>query len=238
LTYTGSSKSIALEPFNQLADYYANHMDQNPFNKYLERPTMLELVGCVKGKKVLDVGCGSGWHTKYFLDQGADVVAIDISPEMIKRAKMRIGEKCVIREGNIEESLPFVEDESMQLVFSSLVLHFMKEWHLALAEIHRVLVPGGELVFSICHPMFADYQRSENERYNQVELVQEMIGGVITQRYRRTFSSIVNDLIKAGFMIVEMREPEPSPAMQKEDSWLYDFLIKNPYFLCIKARKA
>ncbi|WPS85674.1 methyltransferase domain-containing protein (plasmid) [Brevibacillus halotolerans] len=240
MTYTGSSKEIAYEPFSQLANHYAKFMDNNPFYKYLERPTMLEMLGSVQGKKILDVGCGTGWHTKYFIENGADVVSIDISPEMVQRAKMRIGDRTDrIQIGNIEETLPFVQEGSIHLVYASLVLHFMKEWHLSLAEIRRVLVPGGELIFSICHPTFTDYSRSENRRYNQVEIVEEIISGVSTKRYRNTLSTIMNSLAQAGFTLLEMREPEPIPEMLKHtDKWLYEYLIEHPYFLCIKVRKS
>lgn len=240
MTYTGSSKLIALNTFNQLADYYATEMDNNLFSKHIERPAMLKLAGGVAGKKVLDVGCGSGWHTNHFLNQGADVISIDISPEMVKRAKMRVGDRGEIREGNIEESLPFIEDGEIQMVFASLVLHFMQEWHLALSEIHRVLAPGGELVFSVCHPTFTDYPRSSNRRYNQSELVTEKVGGVNTRRFRKSISAIMNAIAQAGFTLVEMGEPEPSPDMVNNDAKqkvLYDYLVENPYFLCVKVKK-
>lgn len=241
MTYTGSSKLIALNPFNQLADYYATEMDNNSFAKYLERPAMIDLAGSVIGKKVLDIGCGSGWHSNHFLNQGADVVSIDISPEMVKRARMRVGDRGDIRVADIEESLPFIEDGEIQLVFASLVLHFMQEWHLALSEIHRVLAPGGEFVFSVCHPTFTDYPRSNNRRYNQTEIVSEKVGGVTTRRYRKTFSAIMNAIAQAGFTLVEMREPEPTMEMlsnqNPSEKMIYDYLVENPYFLCMKVKK-
>ena len=76
------------------APMYTNHasdydkaITNNIFNAHLERPSMLAMLPELKGKKILDLGCGPGAYADYFISQGATVTAIDVSPEMIDIVK-------------------------------------------------------------------------------------------------------------------------------------------------------
>jgi SAM-dependent methyltransferase len=78
------------EAYDRLASVWSSTTDEGPFNGLLERPALRALVpGKVHGAAVLDAGCGSGAQAQWLLDQGADVVAIDVSPRMIEEAERR-----------------------------------------------------------------------------------------------------------------------------------------------------
>lgn len=101
----------------------------------------------VRGKRVLDLGCGAGETSVYLALQGAEVDALDISPEMVEVAKRlaelhKVGMKF---HTGVAEHLPF-EDGSFDLVFGNGVLHHV-DLVPALKEIRRVLKPGGKAAF-------------------------------------------------------------------------------------------
>ena len=78
--------------YENSASFYHDYRTKiNPegwfFNEFLEMPATLELLGNVKGKKVLDYGCGSGIYLKLLKERGANIKGFDISEEMLKIAK-------------------------------------------------------------------------------------------------------------------------------------------------------
>jgi len=78
------------DAYDRLADVWSRTTDDGPFNGGLERPALRSLVpGPLAGKRVSDAGCGSGAQCAWLLDQGADVVGIDLSPRMVSEAARR-----------------------------------------------------------------------------------------------------------------------------------------------------
>ena len=114
----------------------------------IERRLILRLIGEVRGRNVLDIGCGDGALTSAFLQNGAaHVVGCDIDPQMIARASAQaIRDQAAIDYiiANAE-CLPF-RDESFDVVSIITVLAFVPNPDLAIREIARVLKPGGRLV--------------------------------------------------------------------------------------------
>ena len=110
---------------------------------------MLKSVGGVRGKRVLDLGCGDGDMTLALLRQGAEVTAVDLSPGMVEVARQRAehfapGAPATFAAGPAE-ALPF-PDASFDVVIGRLILHHL-DMDRAPAEIRRVLAPGGSALF-------------------------------------------------------------------------------------------
>lgn len=106
-----------------------------------------EALSPVRGKRLLDLGCGAGESSVYFALNGARVDAVDISPEFIavlRRLAARHGVEIASRIAPAE-ALPF-PDATFDLVFGNGVLHHV-ELVPALKEIRRVLKPGGKAAF-------------------------------------------------------------------------------------------
>jgi SAM-dependent methyltransferase len=101
------------------------------------------LLGDIRGRTVLDLGCGSGENLVPLAKRGADVVGIDISPELIQLARQRVwgyGLAATVREGSAYATgLP---DQSVDVVFSMALLHHL-DLPAARNEIYRILRPGG-----------------------------------------------------------------------------------------------
>jgi len=93
------------------------------------------------GEKILDLGCGDGQLTSRLASTGANVTGVDASAAMVEAARAR-GVDAVV--GNAEQ-LPF-PNATFDAVFSNAALHWVRDQDAMLAEVHRVLKPGGRFV--------------------------------------------------------------------------------------------
>lgn len=113
----------------------------------VENRRAFEHLSPVRGLRLLDLGCGAGESSVYFALQGAEVVASDVSPEMLRVAE-RLAERRGVRLSTAlapAEKLPF-PDGHFDLVFGNGVLHHV-QLEPALREVRRVLKPGGKAAF-------------------------------------------------------------------------------------------
>ena len=97
-------------------------------------------------KKILELGCGTGCLTKFLAKTGAEIVALDLSPDLLTKAGTKeLPENVTLQIGNAE-SLDF-PNETFDAVVGSSVLHHV-DTDIALGEIYRVLRPRGKIAFS------------------------------------------------------------------------------------------
>lgn len=119
-----------------------------PPNSYYERPATEALLGDVNGKRVLEVGCGTGPVPESLADHGAEVVACDVSAAMLEIARSRVGDSAELHHHDLAEPLTFLEDANVDLVVASLVFHNLHDWVGPLPELHGILRPTGSVVMS------------------------------------------------------------------------------------------
>ena len=129
------------------------------------------------GDRVLDIGCGEGRHAiTAFLEEAVDAIAVDLNIQDLQTTRARLAECCDGREKGREflvaaadgRQLPFA-DRSFDKVICSEVLEHIENYEAVLAEIVRVLKPGGLLAVSvprfgpewICWQLSADYHAVE-----------------------------------------------------------------------------
>lgn len=119
--------------------------------RFYEGPLLRKMGGSVEGAHVLEIGCGRGIGVDLLLHQfrAAHVTGIDSDPRQIERARRRLSGHSA---GHLRlqvacaENLPF-ESRSFDAVFDFGILHHVPGWQSAVAEIHRVLKPGGTFFF-------------------------------------------------------------------------------------------
>ena len=214
--------------------------EEGSFNTYYERPATIALLGDVKGLRVLEAGCGPGVLTGWLAGNGAAVTAMDVSPEMARLARDRVGDRARIVVGDLSEPLTFAADASVDLVVASLVLHYLADWAGPLAEFHRVLAPRGAVVFSTHHPAM-DWQLHSPEDYFAVKQVTEAWTrdgeSFDVTFWRRPLTAMTEAISGAGFVIDQLAEPEPTAELRQRDRKNYDKIRMSPRFLFFRLVK-
>lgn len=228
----------AAAAYDAMAADYAADAEDGPFNELYERPAVEALVGDVDGRHVLDAGCGPGILAERLAIRGATVTALDVSDEMVRLAAARLGSRARVRRADLADRLPWLGPTSFDVVVASLVLHYLRDWSVPLAEFRRVLRPGGRLVVSTHHP-FAYRELATQPRYHAVELLEDewVKGGrpYAVHFYHRPLSLVLNAVIAAGFVLDEVAEPLPDPSCADRFPEAHALLSTQPWFLFLAA---
>ena len=223
--------------YGEIADRYAAMVDTRPHNALYERPATLSLLPPPAGLRVLDVGCGPGWYAEHLVDHGADVTAFDVTPRFVELTRARLGSRARVLQADLSKPLDFADDAAFDLIVAPLVLHYVEDWGAMLAELARVLRPGGLLVFSTHHP-FMDWREFNTADYFATELLEDewsSVGKVTF--YRRPLTAMAEALAGAGFVIERLLEPRPVEEFRLASPDWYERLMTNPWFLVIRARR-
>ena len=130
------------------AEYYDT--DGNPLIA-LEGPAMASRFGDLVGRRALDLGCGTGRHTRALVEAGASVVAADLTPAMLDRARAKLGDRAAWLRLALPGPLPFAGPRFALLVLG-LVAEHVDDLDATFAEVARVLEPGGRCLLSALHP--------------------------------------------------------------------------------------
>lgn len=224
--------------YDRYAREYADKNEVSAYNALYERPAVLELLGDVRGQRVLDAACGPGAHAQALQERGAVVTGCDRSaPELaIARDRLRPGTR--LDQVDLTKGLPYAGAE-FDAVLCALALHYLEDWSVPLAEFHRVLRPGGRLVVSTHHPI-VDLRLSGSDDYFATELWQDhwMVGGreVPISYYRRPFSAMTDAFTAADFVIERIAEPPPAPEIRERFPDDYRRLSSQPGFLFFVLR--
>ena len=214
-----------------------------------EWPALKAMLPDLTGTSVIDLGCGYGWFGRVARELGAcDVTGVDISEKMLARAAELTDDTQIHYQRSDLESLQLREN-SLDLVYSSLALHYLPELDALFARVQRALKPGGSLVFSMEHPIYTCATRQgwltddNGERFWGVNHYQDegkrvsnwLAEGVI--KYHRTLGTTLNALIKAGLTISEVNEW--GPTQTQVDAWpALAEEAERPMLVLIAARKA
>jgi SAM-dependent methyltransferase len=223
--------------YDAIAARYAAKIDERPWNALYERPATLALLPDVRGKDVLDAGCGHGWYADWLARKGARVVAVDCSARMVALVGERVGGRARVIQGDVSDLRSLFPDETFDLILSSLVVHYLADLAKTFVEWARVLRPRGTLVLSTHHPVREETLREPG--YLRAELIEEEWGwlGETMRYYQRPLRDLTEPLAAAGFVIERISEPTPSEALKLRDPQGYEQLCRLPAFLFVRARK-
>jgi SAM-dependent methyltransferase len=231
-------KDKTIKAFNKLSASYEHEVDTyNSYNIHYERPAMVDLLPKkLNGLKVLDAGCAAGWYTEYLLQKGSTPTAIDISPEMVEATKRRTRGRANVLCRDLSDNLPF-EDDSFDIIISSLTLHYLENWHKTFLEFSRTLKTDGILLYSVHHP-FMDISLSQTKEYFKTELLTDYWKkgeeSIEVLFYRRPLQNILN-ITSQFFSLDSLIEPLPTEEFKEKNFESYERLLQKPNFLIIKA---
>ncbi|MEV5970538.1 class I SAM-dependent methyltransferase [Streptomyces sp. NPDC051921] len=220
--------------YDSFAEAYAAENENSLVNAYYERPAMLALAGDVAGRRVLDAGCGSGPLSASLRERGAVVTGIDASAAMLALARRRLGADVALHVGDLRDRLPFA-DGAFDDVVASLVLHYLDDWGPTLAELRRVLRPGGRLIASVDHPIVAytiqdprpDYFATTSYAFDW-----DFHGRSVPMRFwRKPLHAMTDAFTRAGFRLSVISEPRPDPAARELFPDDFPRLSDRPCFL-------
>lgn len=201
------------------------------------------------GKRVLDLGCGFGWHCIYAVEHGAThVTGIDISEKMLEEARRRNFSPLIEYKCMAIEDFDF-RPESYDIVISSLTFHYLESFDNISRKINDCLTSGGSFVFSVEHPIFTAYGNQDwyydqegnrlhwpmDRYFSEGKRTAVFLGEEVT-KYHKTLTTYINGLLTAGFEICELIEPEPDKVMLDSIPEMKDEL-RRPMMLLISAKK-
>lgn len=206
------------------------------------------LMPSLKGKRVLDLGCGYGWHCKYAADEGAEeVLGIDQSPRMLEEALRRNRDDrlryrvCALEEYEYPK-------ETWDVALSNLALHYVADLEKIFRKVYRTLRPEGVFLFNIEHPVFTAgvdqdwvYGSDGKPQYWPVDdyfypgpRSTHFLGCQVVKQHH-TLTQILGGVLEAGFVLEAVEEAQPPQSMMNipgmEDE------LRRPMMLLVRAGK-
>jgi SAM-dependent methyltransferase len=144
-----------LELWKKAAGQYIDNLQGvDAFFRYAYSPVIDAMIGNVNDKDILDAGCVNGFFSKKLAFEGAYVLSIDGSSEMICRAEQENGHPmATYNVMDLTRPLP-LESESMDVILANMVLMDLPEIETCVAEFSRILRKNGIFIISITHPAF------------------------------------------------------------------------------------
>jgi SAM-dependent methyltransferase len=231
----GSADPAVVNDYDCFAEAYSDETEANLINGYYTRPALLNLAGDVAGRRILDVGCASGPLLAELRDRGAIVTGVDSSTKMVALARRRLGADTDLQVAALGCPLPF-PDGAFDVVIASLVLHYLEDWTAPLAELRRVLTPGGRLIVAVDHPfaialMHREAGRKADYFATNNWTAEWTMGGqkVPMSFWHRPLHAMTDAFTAAGFRIAVISEPPPAPDAYE---LFPEELAAKPRFLC------
>ncbi len=226
--------------------YHEWRTKENPegwfYNDYLEIPAVNELLGNIKGKKILDFGCGTGIYANTLAKKGAVVKGFDVSEEMLSIAREE-NPQLDLRRGS-GYKIPF--KEKFDIVLASLVVHYLNNWDKMFQEVSRVLKKNGHFVFSTGNPVM---ESVKNEKRGKKEVnyfcdTNICVGWKDNKGkdmkmcyYHKTYEKIIRTIIKNSFLIVDYRDCFPIKKAKQIFPKEYEEFSRKPLFTAWKVKK-
>jgi len=202
------------------------------------------LLGDLKGKRVLELGCGGAQCSIAFAKQGATAIGIDFSAEMLafgKRLCEREEVKVELRHGDLAD-LAFLRADSIDLAFSAYAFGYVEDLNRVFRQVHRVLKVGAPLVFSLPHPAYdmldddAPQPMMIRRSYFDRSPIEYTHNGIAFTDYHHTISDLFTSLNRASYRVDTILEPEPVGNGPRSQFWRDTFRYV-PRTLIIRARK-
>jgi ubiquinone/menaquinone biosynthesis C-methylase UbiE len=234
------SQEESMQCWDEGAEEFAGRFKRSEefFHKHVINPTLLDLLGDVKGKAVLDVACGEGHFSRKLAEQARgdiQITGIDASKKLIEIAQRKnepFSQYIRFLVGDASR-LDQLASDSFDVAVCNMALMFIKRYEETIQEVARVLKPQGLFVFSLLHPCFLTpgsgwilEDSSDNNKGKRIgwktdnyylRLVYHGVMAVCdtkeTYYFCRTLEDYFRALREGGFVVEDLREPLPPKAL-------------------------
>ena len=204
----------------------------------------LHLLGDLKGRRVLELGCGGAQCSIAFAKQGATAIGVDFSADQLAYAR-RLAEReevrIELRQSDVAD-LAFLRADSVDLAFSAYAFGYVEDLNRVFRQVHRVLKEGAPLVFSLPHPAWSMTDENSPEPllirrsyYDQSPIEYERAGARFVE-YHHSFEDIFSGLLRAGYRVDTVLEPAPLTVGPRSHHW-HESFRHVPRTLIVRARK-
>lgn len=243
MEYRGASAYNDEEFFK---NYITRRNREESPNNIIEKPILLELIGNVEEKKVLDLGCGDAKFGYELLQKGCTSYdGVDGSDNMVREATKNLnGTGGKVHLASMEAW--HFEADHFDLVISRLAFHYVEELKVLFKEVHKSLTDNGKFIFSVQHPVLTSSTKSAvasssktdwivDDYFNSGVRIEPWIDKKVV-KYHRTIEQYYRLLKQAGFMIDDIREGTPRPDEINSESE-YKRRMRIPLFLMFSCKK-
>lgn len=239
--------------YQQNADFWVQIIRDNHdrFRTGLTDAAVLNAIGNVTGKRVLDAGCGEGYLSRELASLGATVLGVDSSQNLIEAASASVPKDRHELSFQVSDVADLrEEDASFDIVVCNHLMNDLPEPSGPIFEFSRVLEPGGLIVILMLHPCFYAERTIRNETTYQGPGISYFHRRKVTQRFNvdgitspeavtswhRPLEFYVQALRDADLWITNLQEPHPSDEQLRDDPW-WQANFRRPLFLLITAQK-
>ena len=213
-----------------------------------EWPQMRALLPKLSGLRVLDLGCGYGWHCRYCAEQGAaSVLGLDSSRSMLEQARRRNAHARVTYRLCGMERFGYPAS-AYDLVLSNLALHYLADLNTVYRRVSRTLAPGGTFLLNMEHPVFTagvgqTWAAGPDGRsafwpvdgYFFPGPRRTVFLGQTVEKQHHTLTQILMGLLDAGLRITAGGDPQPPEAWRERPGMEEE--MRRPMMLLVRAEK-
>ncbi len=220
------SEQTVMDAWNLAASHFESLREsgEDVFEDLVNFPSMLNLMGDVMGKCVLDAGCGIGEYTFQLSELGAKCIGVDGSQKFVELSSKRYPH-CKFSWMDVSKPLRGFENQTFDIVFAKYLFPFIEDISIPLAEFRRILKPEGCVVLSLGHPFswlyhwLASYWKLKHRegfadlegyfKTKRIEICINEDAGIKVPLFYRPVSFYCNAFVQSGFKISRIDEPEP-----------------------------
>lgn len=258
LLVTAVTDSDVVKFWDEKAEEWHRHVgddgSNNPYRFYVSDPVLWDLLGDVQGKNVLDLGCGTGYLSRQLAKKGAEVIAVDLSPNMIEVAKKYSPFFNIDYRVESGRDLKSISDASLDAIVCNFVLMDCADLGNTISECYRVLKRDGTAVFVFLHPCFPLAKCTKNDHsisylWNKSYFdsfaylipppddIPEVTTDILT--IQRPLSAYWKAFRSAGFIVDDFREPCLNESTRKTlDPALVQIFEMQPITVAFLLRKS